>query len=104
MDLQEKLDNFQKTVFTNFRGASNNECKISSLVPLIEESFNLYKFLTSLFTLFADVVERDIFESFEIRYRTLFRNLKKFYHECSNIRYLTSLIQIPTLPNVDHCA
>ncbi|KAF8951805.1 sla2 Src-like adaptor 2 [Haplosporangium bisporale] len=48
MNLQDQIDQFQKLVFANFRPASNNECRISAFVPLVQESYNIYKFATSM--------------------------------------------------------
>ena len=48
MALQDKIDSFQKLIFSNFRGGSNNECRISALVPLVQESYGIYKFVTSM--------------------------------------------------------
>lgn len=48
MNLQDQIDQFQKLVFANFRPASNNECRIAALVPLVEESYAIYKFATSM--------------------------------------------------------
>jgi hypothetical protein len=48
MTLQDQIESFQKLIFTNFRGTANNECRISALVPLVKESFGIYKFITSM--------------------------------------------------------
>jgi hypothetical protein len=48
MNLQDKIDSFQKLVFAHFRGSTNNECRISSLVPLVVESWGIYRFITSM--------------------------------------------------------
>lgn len=48
MTLQDHIDRFQKIVFASFRHHSNNECRIASLVPLVEESYGIYKFITSM--------------------------------------------------------
>lgn len=48
MNLQDQIDRFQKVVFHHFRPTSNNECRIASLVPLVEESYGIYKFITSM--------------------------------------------------------
>lgn len=48
MTLQDHIDRFQKAVFASFRHHSNNECRIASLVPLVEESYGIYKFITSM--------------------------------------------------------
>lgn len=48
MTLQDQIDQFQKLIFSHFRGGSNNECRISALVPLVQESYGIYKFITSM--------------------------------------------------------
>jgi ANTH domain-containing protein len=48
MTLQDQIDNFQKLIFSHFQGWTNNECRISALVPLVQESYGIYKFVTSM--------------------------------------------------------
>ena len=48
MTLQDQIDTFQKLIFSHFRGGANNECRISALVPLVQESYGIYKFVTSM--------------------------------------------------------
>jgi hypothetical protein len=48
MTLQDQIESFQKLMFSTFRGTANNECRISALVPLVKESFGIYKFITSM--------------------------------------------------------
>ena len=48
MHLQDKIEQFQKLIFSHFRGGSNNECRISALVPLVQESYGIYKFITNM--------------------------------------------------------
>ena len=48
MTLQDQIESFQTLIFSNFRGSANNECRISALVPLVKESFGIYKFITSM--------------------------------------------------------
>jgi hypothetical protein len=48
MTLQDQIDSFQKLVFSHFRHGLNNECRISALVPLVQESYGIYKFITSM--------------------------------------------------------
>ncbi|KAF3353161.1 hypothetical protein VdG1_00633 [Verticillium dahliae VDG1] len=48
MTLQDKIEQFQKLIFSHFRHAGNNECRISALVPLVQESYGIYKFITSM--------------------------------------------------------
>lgn len=48
MTLQDKIEQFQKLIFSHFRHVGNNECRISALVPLVQESYGIYKFITSM--------------------------------------------------------
>lgn len=48
MTLQDQIDSFQKLIFSHFRSGGNNECRISALVPLVQESYGIYKFVTSM--------------------------------------------------------
>src|SRR3954451_15788422 len=48
MTLQDQIDAFQKLIFSHFRNGANNECRISALVPLVQESYGIYKFITSM--------------------------------------------------------
>lgn len=47
-NLQDQIDAFQKLIFSHFLSGINNECRISSLVPLVQESYGIYKFITSM--------------------------------------------------------
>ncbi|KAK6418335.1 sla2 Src-like adaptor 2, partial [Oleoguttula sp. CCFEE 5521] len=42
MNLQDQIDSFQKLIFSHFRSGTNNECRISALVPLVQESYGIY--------------------------------------------------------------
>ena len=48
MALQDRIEQFQKLIFSHFRSGGNNECRISALVPLVQESYGIYKFITSM--------------------------------------------------------
>lgn len=48
MNLQDQIDSFQKMIFAHFRHSANNECRISALVPLVKESWGIYRFITSM--------------------------------------------------------
>src|SRR5438045_9508308 len=48
MQLQDKIEQFQKLIFSHFRSSANNECRISALVPLVHESYGIYKCITSM--------------------------------------------------------
>ena len=116
MTLQDQIDSFQKLIFSHFRSGANNECRISALVPLVQESYGIYKFITSMLRAmhtseshsgaFWQYIklnplatgDDDALEPLRGRYDTQHYRLLKFYYECSNLRYLTSLITVPKLP------
>ncbi|SPO03908.1 probable cytoskeleton assembly control protein SLA2 [Cephalotrichum gorgonifer] len=100
MTLQDRIDQFQKLIFSHFRHVGNNECRISALVPLVQESYGIYKFITSMLrAMHTTTGDDDALEPLRERYGAQHHRLVKFYYECSNLRYLTSLITIPKLPH-----
>jgi len=99
MTLQDQIDAFQKLIFSHFRGGANNECRISVLVPLVQESYGIYKFITSMLrAMHTTTGDDEALEPLRGRYDAQHFRLVKFYYECSNLRYLTSLITVPKLP------
>ncbi|KAI0008617.1 ANTH-domain-containing protein [Xylariaceae sp. FL0662B] len=99
MSLQDKIEQFQKLIFSHFRNVGNNECRISAIVPLVAESYGIYKFITSMLrAMHSTTGDNDALEPLRQRYDAQHYRLVKFYYECSNLRYLTSLITIPKLP------
>lgn len=97
--LQDKIDQFQKLIFSHFRNVGSNECRISALVPLVAESYGIYKFITSMLRAMHSMTgDVEALEPLRGRYDAQHYRLVKFYYECSNLRYLTSLITIPKLP------
>jgi len=98
MNLQDQIDSFQKIIFAHFRHSNNNECRISSLVPLVKESYNIYRFITSMLrALFRRTGDNEALEPLRQRYNSQHYALRKFYYECSNLKYLTGLINVPKL-------
>ncbi|KAH6714458.1 ANTH domain-containing protein [Leptodontidium sp. 2 PMI_412] len=99
MALQDRIEQFQKLIFSHFRSGGNNECRISALVPLVQESYGIYKFITSMLrAMHTTTGDDDALEPLRGRYDAQHYRLVKFYYECSNLRYLTSLITVPKLP------
>jgi len=98
MNLQDQIESFQKLIFAHFRHSVNNECRISALVPLVKESYNIYRFITSMLrAIHRRTGDGDALEPLRARYNTQHHNLRKFYFECSNLKYLTGLINVPKL-------
>ena len=99
MTLQDQIDSFQKLIFAHFRSGTNNECRISALTPLVTESYGIYKFITSMLrAMHTTLGDDEALSPLRGRYDAQHYRLVRFYYECSNLRYLTSLITIPKLP------
>ncbi|KDE07961.1 hypothetical protein MVLG_01867 [Microbotryum lychnidis-dioicae p1A1 Lamole] len=99
MNLQDVIDSFQKLIFAHFRGSANNECRIAALVPQVKESYGIYRFVTSMLrAMYRRTDSGDALESLKERYEAQHYALRKFYYECSNLKYLTGLINVPKLP------
>ncbi|EPY53376.1 huntingtin-interacting protein [Schizosaccharomyces cryophilus OY26] len=100
MNLQDHIDDFQKQIFSSFKRSSKNECRISALVPLVQESYGIYRFLISMLrALYKTIDGADTLEPLKQRYISQHHRLRHFYADCSNLRYLTSLISVPRLPH-----
>ncbi|KAF8323279.1 ANTH-domain-containing protein [Clavulina sp. PMI_390] len=98
MNLQDQIESFQKLVFAHFHASANNECRISSLVPFVKESYGIYRFITSMMrALHRRLDDMEALDPLRQRYNAQHVNLRKFYYECSNLKYLTSLINVPKL-------
>ncbi|KAI8969960.1 I/LWEQ domain-containing protein [Mycotypha africana] len=98
MTLQDHIDRFQKVVFHSFRHHSNNECRIAALVPLVEESYGIYKFITSMLrAMYQRTDSSEALTPLKQKFNAQHYALLKFYYECSNLKYLTSLINVPKL-------
>ncbi|PYH88890.1 cytoskeleton assembly control protein Sla2 [Aspergillus ellipticus CBS 707.79] len=99
MTLQDQIDAFQKLIFSHFQSGTHNECRISALVPLVQESYGIYKFITSMLrAMHTTTGDTEALEPLRGRYDAQHYRLVRFYYECSNLRYLTSLITVPKLP------
>ncbi|KZT02470.1 cytoskeleton assembly control protein [Laetiporus sulphureus 93-53] len=98
MGLQDQIDSFQRMIFAHFRHSASNECRISALVPLVKESWGIYRFITSMLrAMYKRTDDTDALEPLRQRYTAQHYNLRKFYYECSNLKYLTGLINVPKL-------
>ncbi|KAI0003650.1 cytoskeleton assembly control protein [Russula compacta] len=98
MQLQDQIESFQKMVFSHFRLSTNNECRISALVPLVKESWGIYRFITSMLrAMYRRTNDIEALELLRQRFNAQHYSLRKFYYECSNLKYLTGLINVPKL-------
>jgi len=82
MNLQGRIESFQKLIFAHFQHSVNNECRISALVPLIKESYNIHRFITSMLrAIHRRTGDGDALEPLRARYNGQHHNLRKFYFE-----------------------
>jgi hypothetical protein len=98
MSLQDALDIFGRDIFATIR-KNNSQCIISALVPIVSESYGIYKFLISMLRAMHKMSDSDdllqpLFSKFNDQHNRLY----DFYSQCSSIRYLATLITIPKLP------
>ncbi|KAF8711755.1 I/LWEQ domain, partial [Rhizoctonia solani] len=95
MNLQDQIESFQKLVFSTFRHSIlkliATKLARSSLLP------PFYRAMISLPSLFLGTDVGDALEPLRTRYNQQHYNLRKFYYECSNLKYLTGLINVPKL-------
>lgn len=104
-DMMDRIEDFYRAVMNNFKPVAQNECRLASLVPLIEESYGVYKFVTSMLSAMHAMVDSpEPLVLLVERYCSQYDYLKRFYDECRKSHYLTSLIDIPQLPLVRLCA
>lgn len=98
MDLQQKLDQLQRSQSVGTSYAM--DCRVALFVPIVEESYGIYNFITSFLTfLFSSCSNTEPLVPLRERYVEQFFTLKRFYDDCRKIPQLTSLIAIPALPD-----
>ncbi|KAJ5118604.1 hypothetical protein N7526_010241 [Penicillium atrosanguineum] len=82
MTLQDQIDAFQKLIFSHFQSGTNNECRISALVPLVQESYGIYKFITSMLrAMHTTTGEDEALEPLRGRYDAQHYRLVRFYYD-----------------------
>lgn len=98
MTLQDAIDDLQHVIFASVSHDRGSECKISALVPLVTESYGIYKFITLMLrAMFQTMNDDGALQPLIERYNAQHARLYEFYADCSLIRYLTSLINIPKI-------
>lgn len=99
MDLQDLINDLQKLIFSTVQQTPNNLCKVSALVPLISESYGIYKFLTSMLrAMYQQLGSDELLTALFERFNSQHFYLREFYADCQAIKFLTSLITIPKIP------
>lgn len=91
MVLQDKIEQFQKLIFSHFRNVGNNECRIAALVPLVHESYGIYKFITSMLRAMHSSESSEITAQSDV-------NLKLSHRRRRSPAASTTAIRCPALP------
>lgn len=98
MNLQDAIDDFQRLIIASLKHGRPNECRISALIPLVAESYGIYRFATTMIrAMHSSTNDDDALEPLRSRYYSQHQRLLEFYYDCSSLKYLTSVITIPTL-------
>lgn len=101
MGLMNSIDHYSQFVFATLQNnANNNNCKIASLIPMVAETYGIYKFITSMLrAMYRQLGEDDpALQPLKERYHSQHARLFEFYADCSSIKFLTTLVTIPKLP------
>lgn len=100
MDLQDLIENLQKLIFATIAQTPNNLCRISALVPLISESYGIYKFCTSMLrAMHQQLGDDEALMGLFDRFNSQHFMLRDFYTDCQSLKFLTSIVTVPRLPN-----
>ncbi|KAG7705516.1 hypothetical protein KL950_003952 [Ogataea haglerorum] len=88
LSLQDSLDNLQRVIFSFIRHTSDiSEYIISSLVPIIAESYGIYKFLISMLrALYRSSESDEVIAPLKDRFDAQHHRLFEFYADCSSIK------------------
>ncbi|TID13583.1 hypothetical protein CANINC_004845, partial [Pichia inconspicua] len=98
LSLQDALDTFARDIFVAIR-KDRSEAIISALVPIVAESYGIYKFLISMLrALYRTADSTEILEPLRTRFDDQHTRLYDLYERCSSINYLATLITVPKLP------
>lgn len=77
---------------------SAGQCRLSPLIPLIQDSNQLYDFLVRIMFKLHGNLPNDVLQGHRDRFRAIFTQLKSFYGQSRNLQYFHNLITVPKLP------
>jgi hypothetical protein len=96
LDLQKSVLDFQKSVFQE---PALTDCKVSAFIPLVIESYAIYTLSVWLLKRIAErTADLSLFSFLTERFYQQYPEIRKFYQDCSNIKYVISIIAVPSLP------
>lgn len=95
LDLQQAAVDFEKFFF---KQKDLLDCKISVMIPLVIESYNIYALTVHLLKQLAKAKDDDdVFLYTVERFNNIYQELRQFFFTCSNIKYITQIIAVPIL-------
>lgn len=77
---------------------SAGQCRLAPLIPLIQDSNQLYDFLVRIMFKLHGNLPNDVLQGHRDRFRAIFTQLKSFYGQSRNLQYFVNLITVPKLP------
>ncbi|EGC33912.1 hypothetical protein DICPUDRAFT_48677 [Dictyostelium purpureum] len=96
MDLMDACFRMHNTVVNS---TPYNDCKTSSFIPLVLESYAIYILIVHFFTHLVDKVDSKEVIDFSIkRFYGQYQTLRNFYLNASAITSVSSVIAVPNLP------
>ena len=99
MDYQDVVFDLADMILASLGRARSSELRVSALIPLVTETYGVYRFVGPMLRAIADQVgDREAIEHLTQRYNAQHSRLFEFYADCSSIKYLTTLINLPKLP------
>eukprot|EP00126_Sphaerothecum_destruens_P008824 Sdes_comp20357_c3_seq1m14141 len=100
--LQEAIDRMQKTIFRAVNSSQTVpqlECRTAALVPLVDESGDCYRIVVDIMIRLHRSMNPDLLQRHRELFNQQFFVLKRFFFDCSNLKYVNSLTQVPQLPD-----
>jgi huntingtin interacting protein 1 len=79
---------------------SSGQCRLAPLIPCIQDSSQLYDYCVKMLFKLHAMLPPDVVSGHRDRFLKIFKDLKLFYINASNLQYFKNLIQIPLLPDV----
>ncbi|EDO18774.1 hypothetical protein Kpol_1028p49 [Vanderwaltozyma polyspora DSM 70294] len=99
MALQDLVDEFAQYIFASIERGYTADLKVAGLVPLIAESYGIYKFITSMLrAIYTQLDDEGLVQMLEEKVMEQHLRLFEFYADCASIKSLSSLVTIPKLP------
>ncbi|KAL3270323.1 hypothetical protein HHI36_009373 [Cryptolaemus montrouzieri] len=108
VEMFDYLDNIldlQAAVFGSLNMARSNsmtntgQCRLAPLVPCIQDASKLYDYCVKILFRLHYALSPDTLAGHRDRFLKIFKVLKDFYNNTTNLQYFKDLISIPSLPN-----